>query len=56
MASVYKNEFKSTEILCPECGEICKIKFNDFTISQQIVKMAIEKIILNLKNLKKYKN
>ena len=33
MVSVYKNEFKATEILCPECGEICKIKFNDFKIS-----------------------
>jgi len=28
-----KSIIKSNEIICPECGEICKIKFNNYKIS-----------------------
>ena len=35
-------ELETKEILCPECGEICKITINDFKISLCDCKIIIK--------------
>jgi len=47
---------KSNEIICPECGEICKIKFNNYKISLYDCKNGHERNNLSFDEYEKCQN